>query len=346
MTNNKTKNPFLLAILAGMLILSFFILKPFLSTLILSAICAVILHPIYKKISNSIGGYESISAFITVTLSIICIIIPITLLSTQVVREAVTLYGSFSQIEDKQSGLVTVINNIGQTSEKFIPGAEDYFNNIANNITIYIKQVLAWMIGNLGQALSGASVLLLDLFIFFMSFYYLLKDGEKLKKTIIKLSPLDDNDDETVFKRLELAVNSIIKGNLVIAFVQGVLMAIGFYLFGLPNGMLWGSVAIVASLVPRIGTAIVLVPAVIYLFVIGSTTQAIGLAVWGTLIVGLIDNIMGPKLIGKNLQLHPVLILLSVLGGMVLFGPIGIFLGPLVMSLLFALLSIYSQEVK
>lgn len=343
MINNKTKNPFLLAILAGMLILTFFILKPFLATLVLAAICAVVLHPIYKKISKLIGNHEATAASITVILSIVCIIIPLTLLGTQMVREAAQLYGSFSQIDDKQSGLIAVINNLGQASEKLIPGTGNYFADVANNITIYIKQALAWLIGNLGQALSSASVLLLDLFIFFMCFYYLLKDGESLKKALIKLSPLDDTDDETVFKRLESSVNSIIKGNLVIAFLQGILMAVGFYLFGLPNGILWGSVAIIASLVPRIGTAIVLIPAVLYLFVVGNTTPAIGLAVWGTLIVGLIDNIMGPKLIGKHLQLHPVFILLSVLGGLVLFGPIGIFLGPLVISLLFALLSIYSK---
>lgn len=344
MTNIKNSNHFLLASLALVLVLTFFIFKPFLATLVLAGICAVVLHPIYKKILKLIGGHEATATAITVILSIICIIIPLTLLGTQMIHEAVTLYGNFSEIDNKQSGLVIVINDIGRTSERFIPGTEQYFNNISNNITIYIKQVLAWLMSNLGQALSGATVLLLDLFIFLISFYYLLKDGSKLKKELIKLSPLNDSDDETVFKKLESAVNSIIKGNLVIAFIQGILMAIGFYLFGLPNGILWGSVAIVASLVPRIGTAIVLVPAVLYLFVTGSTTPAIGLAIWGTLIVGLVDNILGPKLIGKHLQLHPIFILLSVLGGLVLFGPIGIFLGPLVMSLLFALLSVYSQE--
>lgn len=344
MTNIKTSNPFLLASLALVLVLTFFIFKPFLATLVLAGICAVVLHPIYKKILKLIGGHEATATAITVVLSIICIIIPLTILGAQMIHEAATLYGNFSEIDNKQSGLVIVINDIGKTSERFIPGTEHYFNNISNNITIYIKQVLAWLMSNLGQALSSATVFLLDLFIFLISFYYLLKDGGKLKKELIRLSPLNDSDDETVFKKLELAVNSIIKGNLVIAFIQGILMAVGFYLFGLPNGILWGSVAVVASLVPRIGTAIVLVPAVLYLFVIGSTTGAIGLAVWGTLVVGLVDNILGPKLIGKHLQLHPIFILLSVLGGIVLFGPIGIFLGPLVMSLLFALLSVYSQE--
>jgi len=346
MTNNKVSNPFLLASLAGMLVLTFFIIKPFLATLVFAIICGVSLYPVYKKILKFFGNNETASASITLIISIICIVIPLIFLGTQLVHEAIQLYGSLSQINDKQNGIVVVINNLGQTSEKFIPGTEHYFTNFSNNLTIYIKQALSWLISNLGQVISSASLLLLDLFLFFVTFYYLLKDGDKLKREIIKLIPLKDEDGESIFTKLNGAINSIIKGNLMIAFLKGILTAIGFYLFGLPNGILWGSFTIITSFVPNIGTAIVLLPAVVYLFIIGNATPAIGLAIWGIVIVGLADNILGPKLIGKNLQLHPIFILLSILGGLVIFGPIGLFLGPLVMSLLFALLSIYSEEVK
>ena len=346
MTNNKVSNPFLLASLAGMLVLTFFIIKPFLATLVFAIICGVSLYPVYKKILKFFGNNETASASITLIISIICIVIPLIFLGTQLVHEAIQLYESLSQINDKQNGIVVVINNLGQTSEKFIPGTEQYFTNFSDNLTIYTKQWLSWLINNLGQVISGVSVLLLDLFIFFITFYYLLKDGDKLKKEIIKLIPLKDTEGETIFTKLNGAINSIIKGNLMIAFLKGILTAIGFYLFGLPNGILWGSFTIITSFVPNVGTAIVLFPAVVYLFVIGSTTQAVGLAIWGIVIVGLTDNVLGPKLIGKNLQLHPIFVLLSILGGLIIFGPIGIFLGPLVMSLLFALLSIYSEEVK
>lgn len=346
MTNNKISNPFLLATLLGMLVLSFFIIKPFFATLIFAIICAVSLYPVYKKILNLLGNREALAASITLVISIICIIIPLIFLGIQLTREAVQFYGSLSQTNDAENGIVLVINNFGKTSENFIPGTAHYFTDFSANLTLYTKQALNWLISNLGQVISGASVLLLDLFIFFVTFYYLLKDGDKLKKGIINLIPLKDTEGESIFVKLNGAINSIIRGNLIIAFLKGLLTATGFYLFGLPNAILWGSFTVVTSFIPNVGTAIVLLPAVLYLFVTGSSAQAIGLAIWGIVIVGLADNILGPKLIGKNLQLHPLFVLLSILGGIIIFGPIGLFLGPLVISLLFALLSIYSEEVK
>ena len=160
---------------------------------------------------------------------------------------------------------------------------------------------------------------------------------------LIELSPLNDKEDEGVFDRLELAVNSVIKGNLVIALVQGVLTTIGFMLFGVPNAILWGTVAAVAALIPGIGTGLVFIPAVAFLFFTGANVPAFGLFIWGALGVGLIDNFLGPKLVGSGMKLHPLLVLLSVLGGLMYFSPAGVFLGPLSLSLLFALLSIYAH---
>jgi len=183
-------------------------------------------------------------------------------------------------------------------------------------------------------------------FLFIISLYYLLKDGALLRKKIVALSPLKDADDETIIKKLELAVSSVIKGNFVIAFIQGVVTAIGFSIFGLPNAVLWGTIAAIAALIPSVGTALVFVPAIILLFISGQIFAAFGLLLWGALAVGLIDNFLGPKLIGRGMQLHPLLVLLSVLGGISLFGPIGFVLGPIVLSLLFALLDIYSLIIS
>ncbi len=114
-------------------------------------------------------------------------------------------------------------------------------------------------------------------------------------------------------------------------------------IFGIPNGFLWGTVAAIAALIPGIGTALVFIPAIAFLFFIGNIPQALGLLAWGALAVGLIDNILGPKLVGRGMQLHSLLVLLSVLGEIIFFGPSGIFLGPLSLSLLFVLLSIYAD---
>ena len=342
MASHKLQMQFLLILLAGVLLLTFFVLRPFLTPLALAAVGAVVLHPIYRRILHRAGNRETLAAWATVLLSVVCILIPLAFLGTRIFQESAQLYGSLTEGDSRENLVINAIQSAGRASEGIFPGAGDFFTNLSNNLDAYVKQGLAWLIQHLGSAISGISVLLLNLFIFFISFYYLLRDGPKLKQALIELSPLNDRDDRIVFGRLRLAVNSVIKGSLMIALIQGVLTAIGFSIFGIPHSILWGTVTIVVALIPGIGTALVLLPGIIYLFAIGETGSGIGLLVWGVLAVGLIDNLLGPKLVGRNLQLHPLLVLLSVLGGIAFFGPVGIFLGPICVSLLFALINVYS----
>jgi predicted PurR-regulated permease PerM len=214
---------------------------------------------------------------------------------------------------------------------------------LAGNIDDYLKQGLSWLLQHLGSVFGSFVKTAASSFLFLIALYYLLKDGRKFKAVIIALSPLSDTDDETISQKLAVAIHSVMKGSLLIAFIQGVLTSVGFAIFGVPNAVLWGSVAAIAALIPGIGTALVLIPAILFLFLRGEAFSGVGLIVWGMGAVGLIDNFLGPKLVGRGTQLHPLIILLSVLGSIVFFGPIGFLLGPLIMSLLFALLDIYSS---
>jgi predicted PurR-regulated permease PerM len=135
----------------------------------------------------------------------------------------------------------------------------------------------------------------------------------------------------------------VIKGSLLIALIQGMVSGTGFAIFGVPNPVLLGSVAIIAALIPNVGTAVVLTPAILYLYLTDQVWQSAGLLIWGITAVGLIDNLLGPTLIGRSSKIHPLLILLAVLGGLAFFGPLGFILGPLVISLLFAVLDIYER---
>ncbi len=344
MANRTIQISFLLVLASGALLLAFFILKPFLPPLALAAIFAVVLQPLYKRISTNMKGRTALAALLTVFVSIVGILVPLILLGTQIFNQAAQLYLTLSQ-GSGQNFIINIINDIGQKLNLFIPGAGNFFSNFSANLATYINQGLAWVVQHLGTALSGLSRILLDLFIFIISLYYLLQDGPRLKQAIIKLSPLKDEDDKIIFKKLESAVNSVVKGSLLIALLQGVLTAIGFTIFGVPNSILWGTVTVIAALIPGIGTALILMPAVVYLFIIGSTLPAIGLLVWAVGAVGLVDNFLSPKLVGRELELHPLLVLLSVLGGIALFGPVGLFLGPITISLLFAFLFIYSYLI-
>ncbi|MDO8482166.1 MAG: AI-2E family transporter [bacterium] len=342
MASVKLQLQFLFIVLAVALILSFLVISPFLTPLVLAAVCAVVLQPLYRAMLRSTGNRKGVSAGATVLFSFVCILIPLAFLGSQVFHESTQLYNSIAQGDNTQNLIVGAIRSIGNTYEHILPGTGEFFIHLSDNLDVYVQQGLVWLTGHLGAALSGISVLVLNLLIFFISLYYLLCDGPKLKQALISLSPLDDKDDRVVFDRLELAVNSVMKGSLMIAGIQGVLTAVGFAIFGVPNSILWGTVTVVAAFIPAIGTALVLIPGIIYLFVVGNTAAAIGLLVWGVLAVGLVDNILVPKLVGRGMQMHPLLVLLSVLGGIAYFGPIGVFLGPLCISLLFAFITIYS----
>lgn len=346
MATTKTQIQFLIILLAGVSILSFFILKPFLAPFALATIFAVVLHPIYKRFLHLFGNRKSIASLTTLFLSIICILVPLTFISTILVNQAVGLYTTITQGDSNQNLIITAINSLGKIFDGLIPGTESFFTNLSINLDMYVRLGLVWIIQHFGSFLSSISAILLHLFIFLISLYYLLRDGSKLRESLIVLSPLDHEDNKIIFERLELAVNSFIKGSMLMALLQGILTAIGFTFFGIPNSILWGTLTVIAAMVPGIGTSLVIVPGIIYLFIMGNTLQAVGLIIWGSLAVGLIDNILGPKIIGDKLQIHPIFVLLSLLGGLALFGPIGIFLGPITMSLLFALTSLYSHRTK
>jgi predicted PurR-regulated permease PerM len=332
---------FLLGLIALALVLSFRILAPFLAPLVLGAIFAVVLQPLYHRLTAFFKGRATLASFATVGITFIVLLVPLSLAGVQLVREAQDLYGAYSEGEGRFL-LGSIIEKAAPVLEGIVPGAPALLENLSEEVDAYARSALNWIIQNLGAAFSGAAVLILELLIFFVTLYYLLRDGKALKDRLIALSPLADTDDEAVAGQLEIAVNSVLKGMLFVALIQGTLAGIGFAIFGVPNAVLFGLITAVAALVPVVGTALVLAPAVIYLVLTGDIASAIGLAIWGAVAVGLVDNFVGPRLMSSGMRLHPLLVLLSVLGGLSLFGPIGIFLGPLTLSFLMALLSLYT----
>lgn len=342
--NTKVLQPyFLVALITISFILTFFIFRPFLIILVLAGVFAVVLQPLYRGVLRGMSGSPGLAAFATMLLSVLCILVPVMFIATQIAGDAHDLYTSLSDGSGK-TYLGTAIQYTNDVAEKYAPSfALSRTELSAAAADEYVKSGLTWLVQNLGGAFGGVARFLLGLFIFLIALYYFLRDGAKIKRMIMEASPLADSNDEIVFARLELAVNSVIRGSLLIAFIQGILTGIGFTLFGVPNSILWGVVAALAALIPGIGTSLVLVPGIAYLFIIGAAMPALGLLIWSVAAVGLIDNLLGPKLVGKGMHLHPLIVLLSVFGGLAFFGPAGLFLGPLSISLLFTLLSIYQH---
>ncbi len=327
---------FLFLCLAVSLAIVYFIIQSFLGSLILAAVFAFLFQPVYRWLLRFLRGRQSLAAFITTIIAIILAIVPIIFLGVQIFKESNQLY-NFLAGNGGREGFIAII-------ESFINQVRIFLSIPASfeiDLNQYMQQGLDVLVQSFGFIFSSLAKMTLNLFVFLTTFYFLLKDGNKLKNYFVDISPLHDNDDEFIVARLKLAISSVMKGSLFIGLIQGILAGIGFTMFGVPNAVLWGSVAAIAALIPGVGTALVVVPATIFLFFTGSIFGGIGLLISGITAVGLIDNFLGPKLVGRGMRLHPLAVFLSVLGGIAFFGPLGFLLGPLAMSLCIAFIEIY-----
>lgn len=341
MKTQKNEIYFLIILLTIIFILTFFVFKPFLIPLILAIVFTTVFSSIHKKILYITKQNKGLAALITTLLVIVIVITPLVFLCTQIFKEATVLYSSIAN-NGGLTNLSGFITSKLHSLEKIIPIPID----LSFSVNEYLKSVLNWLINNLGALFSNVISMMGSSLIFLFALYYLFKDGKQLKESIISFSPLKNSYNDAIFTKLELAINSVIIGSLLIAIIQGIFVAIGFTIFGIPNPVLWGSVAMLAALIPGIGTSLIVVPAIIFLFFKGNMLYTVGFAVWGFTAVSLIDNVLKPKIIQKGMMIHSFLILLSVLGGIIFLGPIGLLLGPLILDLLFVLLEIYSSIQK
>lgn len=323
---------FFLLILLFVIGVVVWMIAPFLQAIILAGAFAVIFRPLYHWQLDQIHGYNNLAAILTTFIAISAVLIPIVLIGGLVFSDAI--------------GMIRSLQDTSNTNDLLLRLMQEYVPTLADSLIVYVRQVSTAIATQFGSFLSGFIQASISSILGLMAFFYFLKDGDKLIERIVELSPLDDKYDYKILNRLESAVTSVVQGAVIIALVQGVLAAIGLAIFGVPSPTLWGSVASVTAMIPTVGTSLVMGPAVIYLLIIDESVRALGLAIWAFVVVGLVDNILSPYLIGKGARLHPFLILVSVLGGIQFFGPIGFLLGPLLVSLLVALFDLYPTVIE
>ena len=335
MQQKPAEKYFFFGLLLATLVFTFFIFRPFWITIILGVSFSIVLYPIYawfesKKLPNWF------SSLVTVLLFLIILCGPLLGIGVLVLNQSQDVYRTV--VED--GGVRPFMDSVGNTINKFLPpGVIFDINEKASSFISYLS-------GNIAKIFSATVSAFFSFILMLLIMFYFLKDGARWRKAVVILSPLADKDDEKIIRRLTLAVNAVIRGSLFIALLQGLMMGLGLWLFGIPNPALWGVVAAVSSMIPTIGTALISVPAIIYLFITGDTVSAFGLLVWATVAVGLIDNFLSPYVIGNKINIPPLLILFAVLGGISFLGPVGILIGPLSVSLLYTLISIYRNEFK
>lgn len=318
--------------------LSWQIFAPFVTALALSAIIVVISYPLFEFILRFVARRNRTVAALISTLTVFCVVvIPVFLLSTMLVNEFVSFYRSIDtttplSIDTMMSGLELKI-------QAFIPGFDI-------NLSEQIKESVHWFTKNIGTIFAGTVSVVFTFLIAIFGSFYLFKDGHRLVEWIIRVSPLSDGEDRVIISRIARSIRSVATGTVLVAILQGIVAALGFSIFGIDRAILWGAVAAIGALLPGIGTAFIMVPAVAFLFYVGNTAGAVGLAIWAVAAVVIVDNIVSPYLMSRGNNLHPFVVLVSVLGGLSLFGPIGFIVGPVVISLLLVLLELYGTYVR
>ncbi len=330
---------FFFAILVIVSIFAFAILKPFLAVVAVGAALAVVLQPVFRWFKYGVVGVgerNGLAALCTALVFLLILCVPLFVIATLVFNQSQDLYTSLSA----GAGLGPFVERINSFVDGFLPEGFSF------NLTERAGDFLSFLTGQVATIFTATLTTTLSFLLIIFTLFYFLKDGATWRELIVRFSPLSDVHDERLLSQLSKAIDGIVRGYLLIGLIQGILMGAGLAIFGIPHAALWGVVAAIASLIPTVGTALVSVPSVLYLIVSGEPGMAIGLAIWAVIVVGAVDNVLNPIIVGNKVALPPLIILFSVLGGVALMGPIGILIGPLALSFLQSLFSVYKENFE
>jgi len=350
MNNTASKNPIFWFFLTLFLVSCFllgWLIWPFVSILIMAAVLTGIFSPFYKFLNLKIS--PSLASFATCVLIFFSLFVPIVFFVGILSNEAYNLYqmGKGAEISDQLKELLgrsAVLERLNFFLSNFnveITGEE--FNKAISETGKFVGLFLY------EQASSIASNVLKFIFNFFfmlLVIYFLLIDGAKLAIFIIDLSPLPAEQDEKLIQKFKDMAGAILIGNGLGGLIQGTLGGIVFWIFGLHSPFLWGVIMSLLAFLPIVGIGIVFVPAAIYLFLKGRIAAGIFFIVFYIILSGGIEYLFKPKLVGKRVKMHTLLVFLSIVGGMKLFGILGIVFGPLVVTAFLTLTDIYRSSYQ
>jgi predicted PurR-regulated permease PerM len=320
-------------ILFVLIVLSFFLLKPILLSIIVGFILAFVLNPVYNWLYKIIKS-KNISSLLICVLLILLIVLPIWFLTPIFIEQSIKLYSASQQMD-----FATPLKNVFPS----LFAAEEFSAEIASIIHSFITKVTNSLMNSFSQIILNIPTLFLQFLVVFFTFFFVLKDKEKLISYIQSLSPFSEDVEKKLFKSSRGITSSVIYGQIIIGIIQGLIAGLGFFIFGVPNALLLTLFATMAGIFPIIGPFIIWAPVVIYLFIAGNTFSALGLVVFG-LIASTIDNFLRPILVSKRTTMHPALILIGMIGGLLLFGIVGFILGPLIIAYLIIILEIYRNK--
>jgi predicted PurR-regulated permease PerM len=333
----------LVAVLLIALYVCWLMFQPFLTVLMWAAVLAVVFYPMHRRIRAETRR-PTVAAAISTLLVVLFILLPVTFITVAVVRELTQVAQSFQAPDHTwnvpvPSAVTRLLEWAGQYVDIDID-RESARKFLAERMQTWGATLAASTLMLVGGAVGAITQTLLVVF----TLFYFFRDGERIRQAAFEMLPLQRMQWQDIGSRTKDVIGATVYGVLAIAAIQGTLGTFIFWILGLPSPLLWGVVMFFLSMIPMAGAFLVWMPAAIYLALTGSLTQAGILVVWGVLVIGGIDNILSPRLVGRRASLHELLIFFAVLGGLQVFGVLGLILGPVVVAMTLALIEMVRQS--
>lgn len=313
-----------------LIVLSFLILKSVLISIILGLILAFVFNPVYDWLYKRIKS-KNISAFLIVIVFLALIILPLWFLTPILIKQAFAVFQATQQI-DFVTPLQSILPDFFTT--------EQFSIEIGSILSSFTTKVANSLLNSLSQLILNFPALALQLFVVFFTFFFVLRDKEEVITYVKTLLPFSKEVERKLFEYSKGITASVIYGQIIIGIIQGLIIGIGFLIFGVPNALVIALIAILAGILPIVGPFLVWVPVVIYLFMAGNNLSAWGVTVFG-IVASTIDNFLRPIIVSRRTKINSAIILISMIGGLFFLGLVGLILGPLIISYLLVLLEIY-----
>jgi predicted PurR-regulated permease PerM len=344
MSQSKLSRNFFVAVLIGTTCLFFYMVRSFLVPVLLATVFSTLLYPFFQRLVRLFRGRRVVAALLCCFLFLLVLVLPLYGVGELVVQEAVSFYNDAGKrvLEVMEKGNTGYLGKL--TELRWVKALRlDQINwkSYAANAGATAGKVA----GALFTAASRGTVqVVVILFTTLFTMFYFFRDGEKLAARIKYLIPMEAKNEEAIVARFIAVSRATLKGTLLIALIQGALTGLALWIFGVDSAILWGVVAVLASIVPMVGAWMVLYPAAIIQLISGHVWQGVGIILVTSLFISHVDNLLRPRLVGQEAGMHDLMVFFSTLGGIGLFGAVGFIVGPIIAALFLSVLDIYSTK--
>lgn len=332
-----------LFILALVSLLFLYLLKPFFGSIFWACVIALLFYPLHVRLVR-LWGSPSLAALTTLAACLAIGIIPTLFVVGSFVQEGAALYQRLQSGDLNPGEFIDRIKQGFPVVQDFLDRFNVDINKIKADLSSAAINVSRFIAQNAAQFGQGTVQFLVSLCLMLYMAFFMLRDGAGLVRLLVRALPLGDERERLLFDKFAEVTRATVKGNLVVAVVQGTLGGIIFWLLGIQGALLWGVIMTLLSLIPVVGAGLIWGPVAIYLFAVGDWVQGVILVAFGAGVIGLVDNILRPILVGRDTKLPDYIVLLSTLGGFVLFGMNGFVLGPLTAVVFVAVWEIFIRE--